>query len=178
MRVTVAVAILGVILVGCDVTVAPSVPIPGSSSTSAKTTATQSVTPSPVPSATATGHATHDPTPAAAPPLPDAVTVTRAGCYTGPTGGEVPPGTCTTTVTWNAVSVEGTEIEAYGVTGCLSRTEDAGDGSCLEPDTPVPPSARKLIARVPAENGFVSWTGPAWLDVIDTAIGGPRSQAI
>jgi hypothetical protein len=37
---------------------------------------------------------------------------------------------------------------------------------------------RKLIARAPASDGKVSWTGPAWLDVISTDTGGPRYQAI
>jgi hypothetical protein len=45
-------------------------------------------------------------------------------------------------------------------------------------DTAVPASARKLITRIPAANGMVSWAGPAWLDVIDADTGGPRSQAI
>jgi hypothetical protein len=64
------------------------------------------------------------------------------------------------------------------VTDCLSLTERAGDGSCLVRDTAVPPSTRKLIARVAASKGTVSWTGPAWLDVIQTYSGGPRHEAI
>ncbi len=106
------------------------------------------------------------------------VRITRQGCYTGPDPDGVPPGTCTTTVTWKKVATKGTEIEVYGVTRCLSLTERAGEGSCLVRDTAVPPSARKLIARAPASDGTVSWTGPAWLDVISSDTGGPRSQAI
>jgi hypothetical protein len=56
--------------------------------------------------------------------------------------------------------------------------ERPGDGSCLVLDTSVPASVRKLIARVPASNGSVSWIGPAWLDVIEMDTGGPRHEAI
>ena len=90
----------------------------------------------------------------------------------------MPPGTCTTTLTWKKVPTEGTQIEVYGVTGCLSQTKRAGDGSCLVVGTVVPTSTRKLIAQAPASKGTVSWTGPAWLDNIDVATTGPRSEAI
>ena len=106
------------------------------------------------------------------------VRIARQGCYTGPDPDGVPPGTCTTTVTWKKVATKGTEIEVYGVTRCLSLTERAGEGSCLVRNTAVPPSARTLIARASASDGTVSWTGPAWLDVISSDTGGPRSQAI
>jgi hypothetical protein len=81
-------------------------------------------------------------------------------------------------LSWKKVSREGTQIEVYGATGCLLRAERPGNGPCLEPNTAVPPSSRELIARVPAANGIVSWTGPAWLDNVDVDTGGPRSQAI
>jgi hypothetical protein len=178
MRVAVAVAILGVILVGCGGAAPPSASISASSSTTPQAIVTPSVSHSTSPRATATPLATPRPTTVAPPALPKAVTITRHGCYTGPNPDGVPPGTCTTTLTWKRVPTEGTEIEVYGVIGCLSRTERAGDGSCLVVGTAVPTSARKLIARVPASKGTVSWTGPAWLDVIDTDTGGPRNQAI
>jgi hypothetical protein len=73
---------------------------------------------------------------------------------------------------------KGTEIKVYGVTGCLSLIERAGDGSCLVRNAAVPPDTRKLIARAPASDGTVSWTRPAWLDVVSTDIGGRRYQAI
>jgi len=66
----------------------------------------------------------------------------------------------------------------YGVTGCLSIKEEAGDGSCLVLDTVVPTSVRKFIARAAASKGTLSWTRPAWLDVIESDTGGPRHQAI
>ncbi len=66
----------------------------------------------------------------------------------------------------------------YGVTGCLSLEERVGDGSCLVLHTAVPPSVRRLIARAAASKGTVSWTGPAWLDVIQADTGGPSYQAI
>src|SRR4029453_5423117 len=165
----------GVIVVGCAAAAAPSVPIPASSSTTSQAITTPTTSPSSVPRTNATPLATPRPTP---PPPLTAVKTTRQGCYTGSEPDGVPSGTCTTTITWKKIATEGTEIEVYGVNGCLSRREGADDGSCLVPDTPVPASARKLIARAPVANGAVSWTGPAWLDVIDADTGAPRSQAI
>ena len=114
----------------------------------------------------------------AAPPLPTAVRITRKGCSTGPVPDGTPSGTCTTTITWKKVATEGTVIEMYGVTRCLSAGDRAGDGSCLVVGTVVPADTRKLIARAPVSKGTVSWTGPAWLDVIQSATDGPRNQAI
>jgi hypothetical protein len=77
------------------------------------------------------------------------------------------------TVTWKKVATKGTEIRVYGVTGCLSMTDEGLDGSCLVLHTPLPPSIRKLIARAPASKGAISWTRPAWQDVIVADTGGP-----
>jgi hypothetical protein len=72
---------------------------------------------------------------------------------------------------------KGTDVRVYGVTGCLSLTDDALSGSCLALHTALPASTRKLIARVPASKGTVSWTGPAWLDVGQVDTGGPDFRA-
>ncbi len=178
MRVCVAVAMLGVVLVGCNGAAAPSVPFSASSSATALAIATLTPTPTAAPPVTASPRPKPSPTPAGPPPPPKAVTISRKGCYTGPNPDGVPPGTCTTTITWKKVGTKGTEIKVYGVTGCLSATEQPGDGSCLVRNTPVPKSVRKLIARAPASDGKVSWTGPAWQDVISNDTGGPRYEAI
>jgi len=139
--------------------------------------ATVSPSPAPIPRANATPIPTRRPKPVA-PPLPTGVRITRHGCYTGPDPDGVPPGDCTTTITWKKIATEGTEIEVYGVTGCLSAGERAGDGSCLVVDTAVPPDARILITRAPASTGTISWTGPAWRDVISADTGGPAYRTI
>jgi hypothetical protein len=177
LRIIVALAMLGASLVGCAGAASSSAPSSTSPSATAQAIATLTPAPTSIPRATATPIPKPSPKPAAPPP-PTAVKIARQGCYTGPDPDGVPSGECTTTLTWKTIATEGTEILVYGVTGCLSRSESASDGSCLMPDTAVPPSARKLIARVPAANGMVSWTGPAWLDVIDADAGEPRSQAI
>jgi hypothetical protein len=177
MRGAVAVGILGVILVACGSPSAPSIQISESPSTTPQAIANPTASPSPVAQAIATPIPTPRPKPAT-PPIPTGVRITRQGCYTGPVPDGVPSGSCTTTLTWTKVPAEGTRIEIYGVTKCLSRTERAGDGSCLVEGTAVPPDTRKLIAQAPASKGTVSWTGPAWLDVIDADTGAPRSQAI
>lgn len=81
------------------------------------------------------------------------------------------------TITWKKGMTKGTEIRVYGVTGCLSMTDRVGSGSCLVLHTALPPSTRKLIARVPASKGTVSWTRPAWQDVIQSDTGGPMYRA-
>jgi hypothetical protein len=169
---------LGLVLAGCNGAAAPSVPFSGEASATAQALATLTPSVAATPRASVSPQPTPNPTPAAPPPPPTKVRVTRQGCSTGLFPDGVPPGTCTTTVTWKKIATKGTEIKVYGVTGCLSATERAGDGSCLVRNTKVPASVRKLIARVPASDGTVSWTGPAWLDVIDTDVGGPRYQAI
>jgi hypothetical protein len=143
--------------------------------TSSQTASTQSTRSVPV--ATTTPRSTARPKPAIPAP-PKAVKVARQGCYTGPDPDGVPPGKCTTTITWDKVRSDGTDIEVYGVTGCLSLEERTGDGWCLVPGTALPPDSRKLIARVPASDRRVSWTGPAWQDVIQRDTGGPTYQAI
>ena len=178
MRISVAVCALAIILVGCGGPAAPSVSFSTSSSPTTQAITTATASPTSAPRATVTPLSTLSPTPATPPPLPKAVTITRKGCYTGPYPDGVPPGTCTTTLTWKKVPSEGTQIEVYGVTGCLSQTKRAGDGSCLVVGTVVPTTNRKLIAQAPASKGTVSWTGPAWLDVIDSGTGEPRSQAM
>jgi len=112
------------------------------------------------------------------PPPPKNVRIARQGCYTGPDPDGVPSGKCTTTITWEKTTTAGTHIEVYGVIGCLSAGDRAGEGSCLVRDTAVPPASRKLIARVPASDGTVSWTGPAWRDLVDADTGGPDYRAI
>jgi hypothetical protein len=182
LRITVAVVLLGVMLVGCDAAATPSVLISASASTTAQQIAPSTAPPasaSPTSAARATATPVPKPRPTpAAPPPPTAVRITRHGCYTGPDPDGIPPGKCTTTLSWKKVLTKGTEIHVYGVTGCLSLKESAGDGSCLVLHTAVPPSVRKLIARAPASKGTLSWTGPAWLDVIQVDISGPRYQAI
>jgi hypothetical protein len=171
----------GVILVGCGGPAAPTVLSSVSSSTTAPPTATStasstSASPTSAARATATPLLKPRPTPAAPPP-PAAVRIKREGCYTGPDPGGVLPGTCTTTITWKKVATKGTEIRIYGVTECLSMTERAASGSCLVLHTALPASTRKLIARVPASKGTVSWTGPAWLDNVEADTGGPAYRA-
>lgn len=132
---------------------------------------------SPAPVARATGTVAPMPTAAAtAPAPPTSVEVTRQGCFTGREGSEVPSGTCTTTVSWDKIATEGTEVLVYGITGCLARKDGQTGGSCLETNTQVPPASRTVIARGPAPDGAVSWTGPAWLDVIVTNSMEPRDQ--
>ena len=181
LRITVAVVLLGVMVVGCDAAATPSVLISASASTTAQPIAPSTAPPasaSPTSAARATATPVPKPRPTpAAPPPPTAVRITREGCYTGPDPGGVLPGTCTTTVTWKKVATKGTEIRVYGVTGCLSLKERAGDGSCLLLHTAVPPSVRQLIARAPASKGTVSWTGPAWLDNVQVDTGGPPYRA-
>ena len=89
----------------------------------------------------------------------------------------VPPGKCTTTITWKKAATKGTEIRVYGVTGCLSLTERQGDGSCLVKHTLVPASARKLIAKAPASKGKIVWTGPSWRDLVQGDTGGTAYTA-
>jgi hypothetical protein len=178
LRISMAACALAIILVGCGGAAAPSIQFSASSSPTRDAIAAPTASATSAPQATATPLPTLSPMPATPPPLPKAVAITRKGCYTGPDPDGVPPGICTTTLTWKKVPTEGTEIEVYGVTRCLSQTKRAGDGSCLVVGAAVPTSARKLIARVPASKGMVSWTGPAWQDVIDTGTGAPRNQAI
>lgn len=170
----VAVAILALVLVGCEAVVAPSVPASRPSATAAVAIASLT-TPTPD---RATPLPTHSPTPAVRPAPPTGVRIKREGCYTGPESAGIPPGRCTTTVTWKQPLAKGTEIRIYGVTGCLTAKEVAGDGTCLAEDTAVPASVRHLIAKVPASRGRISWTRPAWLDVIQTYARRPRFQAI
>lgn len=82
------------------------------------------------------------------------------------------------TLTWSKVAAKGTEMRVYGVTGCLSAKERSGAGACLVLHTAVPASTRQLIARAPASAGTISWTRPAWLDVIDADTGGPAYWVI
>ncbi|HET9083214.1 MAG TPA: hypothetical protein VFN41_02335, partial [Candidatus Limnocylindrales bacterium] len=114
----------------------------------------------------------------AVPPPPQGVRIAREGCYSGPTPDGVPPGKCTVTLTWNKVATKRTEMRVYGITGCLSMREQAGDGSCLVLHTAVPAATRQLIARAPASKGTISWTRPAWLDVLQSDTGGPYYRAI
>jgi hypothetical protein len=178
LRKSVVVAMLGVILVGCDGAAAPSVPFSPSLSTTAQAIATLTPAPTSTTQVSATPLPKPSPTPAVPPPPPAGVKITRQGCYTGRDPDGIPPGECTTTISWEKVVTKGTEVQVYGVTGCLSLIERAGEGSCLVRNTAVPPSVRKLIAQAPASSGSVSWTGPAWLDVIQQDTGGPSYQAI
>ena len=180
MRITLAVGLLGVLLVGCDGAAAPAVPSSASSTvqpiaTSAASPTSAAVSSSPPTSdiqATATPTPKPRPTPAVPPP-PTGVRIERHGCSTGPYPDGTLPGKCTVTVTWTKVMTKGTEIRVYGVTGCLSMSDEGLDGSCLVLHTPLPPSMRKLIARAPASKGAISWTRPAWQDVIVADTGGP-----
>jgi len=171
-----ALIILGLILIGCAEAAEPSSPsllTPGQAVPSS----------APIPAATPRSEApsgrTLTPTPVGPPSPPTSVAVTRRGCYTGPMPDGIPSGEeCITTITWKEAVTSGTEIRVYGVTVCLSATPDPGSGSCLVADTSVPADVRKLIAKVPASDGTVSWTGPAWQDVIDSDTGGAAFTAI
>ena len=182
MRITVVIALLGALLVGCGA--APASPVRSSVSASATAQSIASSTASPAsapitsasPASTSRAAATPSPKPRATPavpPPPTAVRIKRQGCYTGPYPDGVPPGECTVTITWKKVATKGTEIRVYGVTGCLSMSDGAGNGSCLVLHTALPPSTRKLIARAPASKGTVSWTRPTWQDVMVADTGGP-----
>ena len=171
-----ALIILGLILIGCEGAAEPSSP---SLLTPGQAVATSAPFPSPTHLSAAPSLPTPAPTPAGPPSPPTSVAVTRHGCYTGPTPDGIPSGgECITTITWKEAATSGTEIWVYGVTVCLSATPEPGSGSCLLADTSVPADVRKLIAKVPASDGTVSWTGPPWQDVIDSDTAGARFTAI
>ena len=160
-----ALIILGLILVGCEEAAEPSSP---SLLTPGQAVATSAPDPGPTDPSAAPSRPTPAPTPAGPPSPPTSVAMTRHGCYTGPMPDGIPSGgECITTITWKEAATSGTEIWVYGVTVCLSATPDAGSGTCLVVDTSVPADVRKLIAKVPASDGTVSWTGPPWQDVIE-----------
>src|SRR6476646_7306865 len=171
-----ALIILGLILIGCEVAAEPSSP---SLLTPGQAVATSAPSLSPTDRSAAPSRLPQTPTPVGPPSPPTSIAVARHGCYTGPMPDGIPSGVeCTTTITWKEVATSGTEIRLYGVTTCLSATQDAGSGSCLVADTSVPVDVRKLIAKVPASDGTVSWTGPPWQDVIESNTGGPAFTAI
>ena len=169
----VVIAVVSVILAGCEATATPSV----TSAAASQSPAISQATVSPVTPAAATPHPTPRPTPLASPPPPTAVTIERQGCFWGSDRTGVPPGKCTTTITWKKAATKGTEIRVYGVTGCLSLTERQGDGSCLVKHTLVPASARKLIAKAPASKGKIVWNGPSWRDLVQGDTGGTAYTA-
>jgi hypothetical protein len=171
-----ALIIFGLILVGCEEAAQPSSP---SLLTPGQAIATSAPNAGATHRSEAPSHSTPTPIPAGPPSPPTSVAVTRHGCYTGPTPDGIPSGgECITKITWKEAATSGTEIWVYGVTVCLSATPEAGNGSCLVADTSVPADVRKLIAKVPASDGTISWTGPPWQDVIDTNTGGPAFTAI
>jgi hypothetical protein len=116
------------------------------------------------------------PTPIGPPPPPTAVRLTRKGCYTGRDPDGVPSGECRTTVTWEPSVTNGTEIRVYGLTKCLSATEDAEEGSCLLEGTPIAASELRLVAKAPASARSVKWSAPPWQDLITDASGGPAFE--
>jgi hypothetical protein len=72
------------------------------------------------------------------------------------------------TVSWKAPRTKGVEIRVYGLRECLSRPEnapDSSDGPCLVKGTKLPSTSKKLITKVKASDGVVSWRG-------DTSAGG------
>ena len=167
----VVVAVLAAVLAGCEATPTPSVAslVASSPPAIALTTATPTDTPSPTPRPTP--RPTAKPTPLATPPAPVAVKIKRQGCFTGPSPDGVLTGQCVTTVKWNAPLTKGTEIRVYGITECLPAGMDDGTlvaGSCLIRHQALWPQILKLIAKAPASNGRVSWTGPAWQDNVQT----------
>ena len=171
-----ALIILGLILVGCAEAAEPSSP---SLLTPGQAVATSAPDPGPTDPSAAPSRPTPAPTPAGPPSPPTSVAMTRHGCYTGPMPDGIPSGgECITTITWKEAATSGTEIWVYGVTVCLSATPDAGSGTCLVVDTSVPADVRKLIAKVPASDGTVSWTGPPWQDVIESNTGSAAFTAI
>jgi hypothetical protein len=172
-----AVAALAVTLVACGGATAPSVPVFASSSA---TRAMPSIATSPTLAQSAPGPSlpgAPSRSTAARPATPTAVEITRQGCYTGPEGAGL-TGTCTTTLTWRKDATIGSEIRVYGVTRCLLLIVGVDTGSCLDAKTVVPESARTLIARAPAEDGKVSWTGPAWLNNVTTDVGRAGYRAV
>ena len=179
MRIAVAVAMIALVLVGCGGDATPSHTSSPSPLVSAEPIATSrtSATSGPTTPASATAAVQVTATPSNVPPAPTGVRITRNGCYTGPDGAGI-SGVCTTTITWKPDLPPGTEIEVYGVTECLSLEQSPGSGSCLEPDGRVSPDLRKLIAHVPAGQGTVSWTGPAWLDDVRVHTGPPRYETL
>jgi hypothetical protein len=149
MRTGVVVLLLGAILTGCGGATVLSV----SSSLSSST-------------ATATSRPTAGLTPIGPPPPPTSVKLTREGCYTGRFPDGVPSGECRTTITWKPSVLNVTEIRVYGLTECLSATEDAGSGSCLIEGTAIPASVLRLVATAPASDRSINWSAPAWQDLI------------
>jgi hypothetical protein len=168
----VVIAMLGVILAGCEATATPSL----ASFTTSSAPAIALATASPSAPPAATPRPTPRATPLAPPPPPTGVRIRRQGCYWGSDSTGV-TGTCITTITWKKAIAKGTEIRVYGVTGCLSLTERPGDGSCLVKHTSVPVSARRLIAKAPASEGKIVWKGPAWRALIfQSETDGPTYQ--
>jgi hypothetical protein len=86
----------------------------------------------------------------------------------------------TFTLSWKAPRTKGVEIRVYGLIECLSMPEnppDSSDGPCLVKGTKLPSSAKKLIAKVKASDGVVSWMAsqPEGCDMAEQ-IPGPNEE--
>ena len=132
-----------------SITITPAAASPTAAATPASLS--PSATPQPTPKPTP------EPTPVPVPPKPTGVTFDQE---TRPIDdgqfGEV-----TQTVTWGAPRSEGIKIRVYGVIGCIAEPADPAPGTngpCLVVHTPLPASARRLLATAPASDGAVSWT--------------------
>ena len=133
--------------------------------------------PTEAPSTAAAPRGTTTPVPTVrltAPTLPKAVKIAKQGCSTGREPDGTPSGECRMTVTWKEGATQEAEIRVYGVTKCLSAKRVAGGGSCLAVNTPLPAGSLELITKAAESDGKVSWTRPAWQDLITPDTGGPR----
>jgi hypothetical protein len=106
-----------------------------------------------------------DPTPAPipVPPKPTGVKFDeQRGVGSDPSMTEI-----TQTITWGAPRSPEVEIRVYGVIECIAMPtapDPNTSGPCLVTGTPLPASARTLLAIAPASDGTVSWT---WTGTFD-----------
>jgi hypothetical protein len=124
----------------------------------------QSIAPtSPSPSADVAVVASPTPTatPLKPPPAPKGVKLTTKGSDPGNVGYDTK---MTLTVSWASPTSDGTQIRVFGVEDCMPPP-GKDPAPCLTKNTPLPPSARKLVAKAPAAKGKVTWTWPAWEDI-------------
>jgi hypothetical protein len=155
--------ILSLGLVGCGGITPSTIPTPQA------TIATASPAPTlgPIPAATATSptatlkpKATSKPasqTPRPVPPKPRGVKFDEQRRV----GNDASSTKITQTVTWRTPRGEDVEIRVYGVTECIAQPEDptpGHSGPCLVVGTPLPASARTLLAKAPASDGLVRWS--------------------
>ena len=120
---------------------------------------------SPSPSADVAAVASPTPTPTASPlkppPAPKGVKLATKGSDPRNVGYDTK---MTITVSWASPTDAGTQIRVFGVEDCMPPP-GKDPAPCLVKNTPLPASARTLIAKAPASKGKVTWTWPAWDDI-------------